>query len=170
MQSSTPRDDRSRARVGRRASGWEQRECWAGQEGSLAVKGDWMQFLFARGERTRISRNDNGTTFSERLCTSAARLRLLSPDPRASALAVARAPTRPRRCPRAHWRPPHNPPAGRGLALPGTPPPRRTSGAAPHPPPRAAAVFVEAAGAAGAPSLSRLQPPGQGQGSGGWRR
>jgi hypothetical protein len=35
-----------------------------------------------------------------------------------------------------------------------------------HPPPRAAAVAVEAAGAAGAPSPSRLQPPGQGPGGG----
>jgi hypothetical protein len=32
-------------------------QAWrAGQEGSLAVKGDWMRFLFARGERTQISR------------------------------------------------------------------------------------------------------------------
>jgi hypothetical protein len=47
--------------------------------------------------------------------------------PHASALAVARAPTRPRRCPRARRRPPRSPPADRGPALPGTPPPRRTS-------------------------------------------
>jgi hypothetical protein len=31
MQSSMPRDDRSRVRVGQRASGWEQRECGVGE-------------------------------------------------------------------------------------------------------------------------------------------